>query len=119
MDPHEQFVQVPGVALATPVVPQPPRIGESEPRTPLPNGLIGHGDAAFVEQIHNIPKTQVERVVEPDGVANDVRGKAISAEAEWLARHRATLPPAGQRDDVVVRACEERRAGHRDHGVAR
>ncbi len=66
LDPHEQFVQIPGVALAAPAVSQPPRIGESERHTPLPNRLVGYGDTPFSEEILNLPETQAEPVVEPD-----------------------------------------------------
>jgi len=67
LDLHEQLVQVSGVALAVPAVPQPPRIVEPEPQAPLPNRLIRHGDTPFGEEIFDIPETQAETVVEPDG----------------------------------------------------
>ena len=84
LDLDEQFIQIPGVALAALAVPQSPRIGEPEPQTPLPNRLVGHGNTAFGEEILDIPKTQAETVVEPDGVTDDFRGKSVSAVAGWL-----------------------------------
>jgi len=37
LDPHEQLIQMPGVALAAPAVPQPPCVVEPERSTPLTN----------------------------------------------------------------------------------
>ena len=97
-DLDEQFVQLPSVALAAPAVPQPPRIGGPKPPTPLPNRLIRHGDTPFGEEVLDVPETQGESVVEPDGVTDDLRGKSVSAVAGRLARHRATLPLAAELD---------------------
>ena len=55
----------------------------------MPNRLIRHGDTPFGEEIFDIPETQAETVVEPDGVTDDFRGKSVSAIAERLARHRS------------------------------
>ena len=100
LDLHEELVQVPGVALAAPAVSQPPRVVEPEPPTPLPNGLVRHGNTAFGEKIFCISETQAETVVEPDGVTDDVLGTSVSALAGRLARHRTTLSPAAQLDDA-------------------
>ena len=63
LDLHEQLVQMAGVALAAPAVPQPPRVIEPEPQTPLPNRLVRHGDTALGEEILDVPETQVEPVI--------------------------------------------------------
>ena len=91
---HEHFVQIPGVAHAAPAVAQAPREVESECQTPLPNRLIRDGDAALGEKIFAISETQAETVIQPDGVTDDVRGKAVPAIAGRLACHRPTLPSA-------------------------
>ncbi len=59
-------------------MPQPPCIREPEPQTPLPNRLIRYGDTPFGEEIFDIPETQAETVVEPDGVTDDFRGSAYA-----------------------------------------
>ena len=51
-------------------------------------------DAALGEQIFDISETQAETVIQPDGVTDDFREKAVPAVAWWLARHPPTLPPA-------------------------
>ncbi len=60
----------------------------------VPNRLIRHGDTPFGEEIFDIPETQAETMVEPDGVTDDFSGKSVSPIAERLARHRSTVPPA-------------------------
>jgi hypothetical protein len=45
---------------------------------PEANRLSGHGDAAFGEKIFNIAETEIEAIVEPDGVGNDAGWKAIA-----------------------------------------
>ena len=77
-DLDEQLVQMPGVALAAPAVPQPPCVVEPERSTPMSNRLIRYGDTPFGEEIFDIPKTQAETMVEPDGVTDDFRGKSVS-----------------------------------------
>ena len=63
--------------------------------------LLRHGDPAFGEEICDIPETQAETVVEPDGVTDDFRGTSVSGIAGRLARHRPTLLPAAQLDNAV------------------
>ncbi len=64
-DLDEQLVQMPGVALAAPAVPQPPCVAEPERPTPLPNGLIRHRDTPFGEEILDISETQAETMSRP------------------------------------------------------
>ena len=68
LDVHEQFVQVPRVAQAPLPAAEDPGIRRTEPPTPLPNRLVGHGDAPLSEEIFGIAEAQTETVVEPDGV---------------------------------------------------
>ena len=65
---HEQLVQIPRVAQATWSVPQPPSVVGLERPTPVPNGLVGDGDAALGEQVLGITEAETKAVVEPDGV---------------------------------------------------
>jgi hypothetical protein len=43
----------------------------SEFRAPKPDGFIAYGDAPLGEKILNISVTEIESVVEPNGLAND------------------------------------------------
>ena len=54
VDVHEQFVQVPRVAQASLSAPQDPGVRRTEPLTPLPNRLVGDGDAPLSEEIFGI-----------------------------------------------------------------
>ncbi len=53
--------------------------------TPLANGFLGDGDATFGEEFFHFPETEAESMVEPDGVANNFRGKLVPLIAGcWL-----------------------------------
>ena len=71
LDGHEQLVQIPRVAHSPASAPQPPRVVEPERLTPLPNRLVGDGDAALGQQVFCIAKAKTETMIEPDGVADD------------------------------------------------
>jgi hypothetical protein len=94
LDVHEEFVQVPRVAQASLPAPEDPGVRRTEPPTPLPNRLVGHGDAPLGEEIFGISEAQTETVVEPDGVTDDFWRKSVSVVAGGMAGHRPTLPAA-------------------------
>ena len=50
----------------------------SELDTPKPDGLMADGDTSFSEQIFNISVAEVELVVEPDGIGDDIRRESMS-----------------------------------------
>ena len=77
VDRDEDFVQKPRIAEATLTSRQPPGVIGAELRTPLPNGFIRHDDAPFGQPILDIPEAQTVSVVQPHGVADDVRRKAM------------------------------------------
>ena len=60
--------------------PEDPRVRRTEPPTPLPNRLVGHGDAPLSDEIFGIAEAQTEPVVEPDGLTDDVRWESVSVE---------------------------------------
>ena len=111
LDPDEQLVQMPGVAHAAPAAPQPPCVVEPERPTPLPDRLIRHRDTPFGEEIFDIPETQAETVVEPDGVTDDFRGESVSTIAGgWLVigllchpRLNLTMPLSAPRPASIAR----------------
>ena len=89
----EDVVQMPRVTHAAAAA-QSPRGVEPERQTPTPDRLLRHGGAPWGEEILDIAETEAEAVVEPDGVTDDLRRKAISTIAGQVAGHRPTLPPA-------------------------
>ena len=103
VDRHEDFVQKPRISESPLSTFQPPRVVGAELPTPLPHGFVRHYDAAFRQQILDIPEAQAVSVIQPDGVADDVRRKAmpqVSRIDENSPRHCAarrvnlTKPPA-------------------------
>jgi hypothetical protein len=94
LDVHEQFVQMPGVAQASLPTPEDTSVGGTEGETPLPNRLVGYGDAALGEKIFGISKAQTEPVVEPNGVTDDLCRESVAVVAGGRARHQPTLPVA-------------------------
>ena len=92
VDVHEQFVQVPRVAQASLPLLQDTSVLRTEPLTPLPNRLVGHGDAPLSEEIFGIAEAQSETMVQPDGMTDDLRRESVAVVAGGRARHRRTLP---------------------------
>ena len=77
VDCDEDFVQEPRVSESTLSALQRPGVVGAELPAPLPNGFVRHDDAPFGQQIFDIPEAQTVSVVQPHGVADDVRRKAM------------------------------------------
>ena len=73
------------------VAPDPGLSTTSGRRAPRPDD-----SAAFSEEILDLSETQDKAMVDPDGVTDDVSGKAVAATAGRLARQPSTLPPCGR-----------------------
>ena len=46
--------------------------------TPPPNRFIGYEDAPFGQKIFNVTEAQTEAMIDPYGVANDLRRETVS-----------------------------------------
>ena len=92
VDRDEDFVQKPRIAEAALSSPQPPGVLGAELLAPLPNGFVRHDDAAFGQQILDIPEAQGVSVVQPYGVADDLRRKAMSKVARSTSVHPGIVP---------------------------
>ena len=57
---------------------QPPSVVGAELPAPLPYGFVRHDDSSFGKQILNIPEAHAVSVVDPHGVADDLRRKTMS-----------------------------------------
>ena len=62
---------------------------------PLADSLVGDQDPPLGQEIFDITEAQAKAVVEPDGAADDLRGKSVSMIAGRTALHRASLPVTG------------------------
>ncbi len=94
LDVHEELVEVPGIAQTTASTPKLPSVVRTKFPTPLPNRLVGDDDPALGQKIFDITEAQAEPMIEPDGVADDLRRKAMSVVALPIVAHRRTVPGA-------------------------
>ena len=77
MDRKKHLIQMPFVPRLRATAPQP--IGVILPKlpTPLTDGFMGHGDAAFKQELFHVTVAQGEAIIEPDPMANDFSGKPV------------------------------------------
>ena len=70
---------------------------------PLPHGLVADDDAAGGQQLLHHAETKWEAEIQPDGMADDLRGKPIAGVAGASGRrHPTRLPtPVRQRKPVA------------------
>jgi hypothetical protein len=87
LDCHEEFVQVPDVAQATLSVPEYTGVFGTELSEPLSNGLVGDYDPALCQQILNISEAQAKSMIEPNGMADDIRWKSMSVIVGSIGGH--------------------------------
>ena len=94
VDPDEHLIQMPAVAGSRPASPQPVGEGLGELPAPAPDRLVGNLNAAFGQHQFDVPEAQAERVVQPDGMADDFGREAVTVMRIRSAFHPATMPYA-------------------------
>ena len=68
--------------------------GIAELQRPLTYGLVAHGNATLCDHLLDHAKAQGKPEIEPNGVADDLRRKAVAAiEGITSTRHALVLPP--------------------------
>ena len=77
MDSDEEFIDVPDIAEPPLLPPQIARIGRTELQTPKPNSLVRNNDASLSKHFLDVSKAEREPMVQPDGVADNFRWKAM------------------------------------------
>ena len=92
VDRDEHFVQEPRIAKSTLSTFQPPRVVGAELPAPLPHGFVRHDDAPLGKEILDIPEAQAVSVIEPYGVADDGRRKAMPQVAGSTTCHPDIVP---------------------------
>ena len=102
----DHLVQVPAFGRSWPPTLNPPRIGPTEFQDPSSNCLIREVETTLGKQVLNVPIAQREMAIEPDGMLDDDRWKAVTtvgylAHPEMLKRRpcrshavNVTMPPA-------------------------
>ena len=88
-DHHDHFVQVPPFGRSWPPKLNPPCIGPTEFQDPSSNCLIRDVETTLGKQVLNVPIAQRETAIEPDGMLDDNRWKAVTT-VGYLA-HPETL----------------------------
>ena len=78
IDVDEGFVNVEGIAIASMFTLQSSVIDSSELDAPKAYSFSADSDAPFSQQVLNIAMTQIEAIIEPDGVLNNVRWESVS-----------------------------------------
>ena len=73
VDLHKDFVNVEGVAIALVFSLQAARVNGTELYAPKADCFATYGDPSFGKQVFNISVAEIESVVEPDGVEDDIR----------------------------------------------
>ena len=85
----DHLVQVPAFGRSWPPTLNPPRIGPTEFQDPSANCLIRDVETTLGKQVLNVPIAQRETAIEPDGMLDDDRWKAVTT-VGYLA-HPETL----------------------------
>ncbi len=78
VDLYEDFINVESVAEASVFSLQSAGINGSEFYTPEADRFSADSDASFSQEVFNVPVAQIEAVVEPDCVADDVWWKSMA-----------------------------------------
>ena len=109
----DHLVQVPAFGRSWPPTLNPPRIGPTEFQDPSSNCLIRDVETTLGKQVLNVPIAQRETAIEPDGMLDDDRWKAVTT-VGYLA-HPETLkhrPCRSHAVNVTMPARELRALGH-------
>jgi hypothetical protein len=72
-------------------------VGRPELAAPEADGFVTDLNATLSEQLLDITLAQVEPVVEPDGVADDLGREAMASVQGGVHGHRAILPGTAPR----------------------
>jgi hypothetical protein len=76
--PYENFIDVKSVAIASVFSFQSSRLYSSEFDAPKAYRFTADSDSSFGKEVFNIAMAQVETIVEPDSVRNDVWRESVS-----------------------------------------
>src|SRR5215471_9518493 len=96
VDGQKHFVQVPLVTWPGSSVLQLIGVCLSKLEAPLADGLVGHIDAAFEQQLLHVAVAQREAIVKPDPMADDLTWKAVVLVTLGVSRRgHAWLPILG------------------------
>ena len=78
IDPDKDFINVEGIAEASVLSLQSSGINSSKFDTPETDRFATDGDTSLSEKIFDISMAQVEAIVEPDGVGDDIWRESVA-----------------------------------------
>ena len=110
VDRHEDLVEKPRISESTLSSLQAPRVVGAELLAPLPNRLVRHEHASFSQQILDIPEAQAVPVIDPHGVADDLRRKAMPQVTGSTSGHPDIVPRRTLTDSAPAWVLKNRRA---------
>ena len=77
IDFDEDFIDVESVAIASVLSLQSAGINGTEFDAPQANCFAANCDASLSENVFNIQMTQIEAIIEPDGIRNDIWRESV------------------------------------------
>ena len=85
IDFHEDFIDKESIAVTAMLALQSLRVESTELDAPEPDGLIADCDATLSKEIFYIPVAEIEAIVEPDGIADDIGRESVTlVDIHWL-----------------------------------
>jgi hypothetical protein len=78
IDLHEDFIDKEGVTVASMLALQSPSVNGPELYAPESDGFIGNGDATLSKKVFNISMAQVESVIQPNCIADDIGREPVT-----------------------------------------
>ena len=88
VDVDEDFIDVEGIAVTSVFPFQPPGVKSTELDAPQADRFSADSYATLSKEILDVSVTQVEAIVEPDGVADDIGRESVS----FICVHPPSLP---------------------------
>jgi len=77
IDREKHLIEMPFISRARPASLQLMGLFLPKFQTPLPDGLVGHVDAALAQELLHVAVAQRETRIEPDSMADDLAGEAV------------------------------------------
>jgi hypothetical protein len=77
IDFDEHFIDIEGIAVATVLSSQSSNVNCSEFNAPQPDRFCANGDVSLSQKVLNIAVTEIEAIIEPDGITDDVRWESV------------------------------------------
>jgi hypothetical protein len=78
VDLHEDFINKESITITSVALLQSSGVYSTEYNVPQPDGFIADRDSALSEKVFDISVAQIEAIIEPDSVADDIGWKSVA-----------------------------------------